>query len=53
MEPPSSIDPDDQRAFADQARFLTDLLAACHELGVTEVYRVGGAQAEGAVMGEG
>ena len=26
-------------------RSNTDLLAACHELGVTEVYRVGGAQA--------
>src|SRR5690242_21564927 len=25
--------------------YNTDLLAVCHELGVTEVYRVGGAQA--------
>ena len=29
--------------------YNTDLLAACHELGVTEVYRVGGAQAVAAV----
>ena len=29
--------------------YNTDLLAACHELGVTEVYRVGGAQAVAAL----
>lgn len=29
--------------------YNTDLLAACHELGVTEVYRVGGAQAVAAM----
>ena len=29
--------------------FNTDLLAACHELGITEVYRVGGAQAVAAL----
>lgn len=29
--------------------YNTDLLAACHELGITEVYRVGGAQAVAAL----
>jgi histidinol dehydrogenase len=29
--------------------YNTDLLAACHELGVTEVYRIGGAQAVAAL----
>lgn len=29
--------------------FNTDLLAACHEIGITEVYRIGGAQAVAAL----